>query len=494
VYSHDLFSLVHIDTDNDPPEELNEWWDQYEHDFPILAGCGELGDDYTTGGIPHTTLLDACGVVIGNWVGWAESIVPQMQAVIEQHLNAPPLVVAEVDLISESDGDGIVEPGENVSIDIMLHDLCIEYISGVSAMLSTELDWITIEQPAATYPEFTPGDIYPGSAFYELLVDAEAPPVFDVVLTLEVTIGEDVWNLPVPFSGGERHVYYTSQVEAAEPDWTIDNAVGWEGQWHISQLDNNSPENSWHCGADSWNDYDAHLDSYLISPALVLLPHSQLQIQHRMNAEVSIVFPDSAYDGGIVEISLNDGDTWNQLMPLDGYNVTFRWESGGGAPASHPFQGGTPCFSGEFDWREDTFDLNLLGEQTVLFRFRFGSDNGGGDTGWFIDDITLLGYDGVEVVNTSPVSLPDAPQLTAAYPNPFNGTTRLEFSLPLDAEATMVIYDLMGRKVAVPFSGFLPAGQHSYSFNADGLATGVYFALLQVDGNYVDQQKLLLVK
>lgn len=473
---------------------MNAHWDQFEHDFPILAGCGALGDDYTTGGIPHTTILDNCGVVIGNWIGWTLEFGPEMQAVIERYLNASPLAVAEVDLLSESDGDGIIEPGESVSIDIMLHDLCTEQISDVSTLLTTELDWITIEQPASNYPEFTPGDIYPGNSSFGLLIGAEAPPVFDIELTMVLTIGEEVWDLQVPLSGGERHVYYTCQVEAAEPDWTIDVAEGWAGQWHISQLDSNSPENSWHCGADSWNDYDGHLDSYLISPALGLLPHSQLQIQHRMNAEVSSVFPDSAYDGGIVEISLNDGDSWNQLIPLEGYNKTFRWESGGGSPASHPFPGGTPCFSGEFDWRQDTFDLNLLEEQTVWFRFRFGSDNGGGDTGWFVDDITLLGFGGVEAVNRGTVSLPATPRLTAAFPNPFNGTTRLEFYLPMEVDATLVIHDMLGREVAKPFNGHLPAGQHSYSFNADGLATGVYFALLQVNGNLIDQQKILLVK
>jgi hypothetical protein len=100
----------------------------------------------------------------------------------------------------------------------------------------------------------------------------------------------------------------------------------------------------------------------------------------------------------------------------------------------------------------------------------------------------------VEAVNRGTVSLPATPRLTAAYPNPFNATTRLEFYLPMEVDATLVIHDMLGREVAKPFNGHLPAGQHSYSFNADGLATGVYFALLQVNGNLIDQQKILLVK
>ena len=84
--------------------------------------------------------------------------------------------------------------------------------------------------------------------------------------------------------------------------------------------------------------------------------------------------------------------------------------------------------------------------------------------------------------------------MTAVYPNPFNGTTRLDLNLWQADKVSLVIHDLLGRQVAVPFTGFLPAGQHSFNFDADGLATGIYFALLQVDGHSVDQRKLMLVK
>jgi len=414
--------------------------------------------------------------------------------VIELHLNPSPLAVAEVEVLSDSDGDGIVEPGESASFDILLEDLCTDNCTDVSVHLSSELAWIIVEQPLATYPDFTPGDIYPGSVPFEVLVDASALPVFDIELTLQISANADVWNVPVPFSGGERQVYYTCQVAEEEPDWTIEAADSWEEQWHISQLDNSSPENSWRCGDVGWGDYDNHLDARLISPALELLPHSQLVIQHRMDAEVSSTFPDSAYDGGIVEVSLDDGETWDLLSPLAGYNKTFRWESGGGNPASHPFSGGTPCFSGSFDWQEDVFDLDPLGEQTVRFRFHFGSDNGGGDVGWFVDDITLRGYTGEEAVSAGPAALPTSPRLTAVYPNPFNATTQIELYLTRGNEVTLAIHDLLGRQVAIPLRGYLPAGEHSCCFDANGLATGVYFATLRVGGFPVDQQKLLLVK
>jgi hypothetical protein len=110
-----------------------------------------------------------------------------------------------------------------------------------------------------------------------------------------------------------------------------------------------------------------------------------------MEGEVSGAYPDSAYDGGIIEIS-TDGDNWTQLVPEQGgYNSYFRTESGSGNPATHPFIGTTPCWAGSFEWTDCLIDLDAYADETVQFRFRFGSDQGGGNEGWYIDDLELVG-------------------------------------------------------------------------------------------------------
>jgi hypothetical protein len=106
-----------------------------------------------------------------------------------------------------------------------------------------------------------------------------------------------------------------------------------------------------------------------------------------MNAETSSYYPDSAYDGGIVEISANGG-AWTQVASPQ-YNKHFRYTSGGGNPATHPFPGGIPCFSGDIAWSEATCDLSAY-TGNVQIRFRFGSDNGGGNEGWYVDDIEIV--------------------------------------------------------------------------------------------------------
>ena len=83
--------------------------------------------------------------------------------------------------------------------------------------------------------------------------------------------------------------------------------------------------------------------------------------------------------------------------------------------------------------------------------------------------------------------------LGALYPNPFNPSTEVSFSLPMDAHVKLSVYDLRGQEVAKIFEGSQSVGQHSYTWDASDLSSGVYYVRLQ-SGNMVASQKALLVK
>ncbi len=68
--------------------------------------------------------------------------------------------------------------------------------------------------------------------------------------------------------------------------------------------------------------------------------------------------------------------------------------------------------------------------------------------------------------------------LRGAYPNPFNGKVTLEYSLDNDDLVSLSVYDLSGRQVGELFSGVGEAGIHRVVWNADNMATGVYFIRL----------------
>jgi hypothetical protein len=93
----------------------------------------------------------------------------------------------------------------------------------------------------------------------------------------------------------------------------------------------------------------------------------------------------------------------------------------------------------------------------------------------------------------SPASVPDEFAIAAAYPNPFNPSTTLDIALPQQSHVNLRVFDVLGREVATLADAPLNAGTHSIQWNADGLAAGMYFAVMQARGA-THTAKLLLVK
>lgn len=84
-------------------------------------------------------------------------------------------------------------------------------------------------------------------------------------------------------------------------------------------------------------------------------------------------------------------------------------------------------------------------------------------------------------------------ELLPAYPNPFNPTTTLSFTLPSAGYVSLQVFDINGRLQRTVLDKEMPAGTHAIQFNADRLASGMYFEVLHF-GTRRALQKLLLVK
>ncbi|MBN2000127.1 T9SS type A sorting domain-containing protein [candidate division KSB1 bacterium] len=72
-------------------------------------------------------------------------------------------------------------------------------------------------------------------------------------------------------------------------------------------------------------------------------------------------------------------------------------------------------------------------------------------------------------------------QLEQNYPNPFNAETMVNFSCPVGAHVQLFVYDIQGRLVEKLTDGRYAAGVHQVKFNAEGLASGIYFYRLISD-------------
>ncbi len=89
--------------------------------------------------------------------------------------------------------------------------------------------------------------------------------------------------------------------------------------------------------------------------------------------------------------------------------------------------------------------------------------------------------------------------LHSNYPNPFNPTTTLNYDLPEAANISLVVYDVLGRKVVELANGLHEAGYHLATWNASNVASGVYFTrftAMDVSGDvkFSKINKLVLMK
>ena len=88
---------------------------------------------------------------------------------------------------------------------------------------------------------------------------------------------------------------------------------------------------------------------------------------------------------------------------------------------------------------------------------------------------------------------PQRVALDQNYPNPFNPTTNISYSLPESEHVSLTIFDLSGRRVAELADGFKSAGNHTVSWNASNMASGIYIYRLRAGGSTITK-KMILVK
>jgi photosystem II stability/assembly factor-like uncharacterized protein len=77
--------------------------------------------------------------------------------------------------------------------------------------------------------------------------------------------------------------------------------------------------------------------------------------------------------------------------------------------------------------------------------------------------------------NDQEIILPTEYSLSQNYPNPFNSSTTIEFALPEAGEVSLTIYDILGREIMRPVSGYKDAGNHSVTVDMSDAGSGVYF-------------------
>ena len=104
------------------------------------------------------------------------------------------------------------------------------------------------------------------------------------------------------------------------------------------------------------------------------------------------------------------------------------------------------------------------------------------DTAMVTVPVTVVSCDGVDMsgpcagvtVGTEGEELPTEVSLSQNYPNPFNPQTTIDYALPKAGDVSLVVYDMLGRKVDVLLDGPQAAGRHTVRFGANHLPNGTY--------------------
>lgn len=117
---------------------------------------------------------------------------------------------------------------------------------------------------------------------------------------------------------------------------------------------------------------------------------------------------------------------------------------------------------------------------------------------YFLAEVDLEGHRAehrdlmISATATAATALPEAYTI-AAYPNPFNPSTTLSFTLETAGQAEINIYNATGQLIDNIAGTYYEAGTHEASFNATGLPSGIYIARFEANG-HTATTKMLLIK
>ena len=97
-------------------------------------------------------------------------------------------------------------------------------------------------------------------------------------------------------------------------------------------------------------------------------------------------------------------------------------------------------------------------------------------------------------VEDNDVILPTEFSLSANYPNPFNPSTVIEFTLPTQSHVKIIILNALGQTVATLCDEVRSPGAHVIQWNAPDYASGVYFYKMTTNTGYTETRKMMLLK
>ncbi|HEV2845376.1 MAG TPA: choice-of-anchor J domain-containing protein, partial [Thermoanaerobaculia bacterium] len=167
--------------------------------------------------------------------------------------------------------------------------------------------------------------------------------------------------------------------EAGAPGWTHS---GLGDSWTLSGARTHSGAASFHAANPS-----VISDQSLVMPAVTLpVGSTSLSLKFWNYQSIESQFGGGCWDGGVLEISTNNGVSWTRI---ESQLLTDPYDGPVSTCCGNPV-GGTNAWCGDpQDWKLSVVDLSGFAGQTVRLRFRLGTDDIISREGWYIDDVTV---------------------------------------------------------------------------------------------------------
>lgn len=310
--------------------------------------------------------------------------------------------------------------------------------------------------------------------------------------TIELSVGTFMGDIQLmeeslSFKVGNPKVLYAEDFADFESNWEINSNVS--NQWETTDLTFYTRPTS--VTDSKTGDYES-----LSTVTMELINSIQLKnvsypfLSFYTNFEI-----ERGWDYGQCQISADSGKSWFNLPGK--YTVS-------GTGSFQPV--GDPVYSGSTKgWVLEEIELDEFIDSEIFIRFILATDEFVEFDGWYIDDLKISYFEqGItDVKNVS--QLPDNFELKQNFPNPFNPTTTIEYSIPAylvngtgisrmsATNVKLTIFDVLGREVTTLVNSKQSQGNYRLHFDASSLSSGIYFYRLFA-GNRSISKKMLLVK
>jgi len=443
----------------------------------------------------------------------------------------PSFQLSSVTITSDTDSDGLLEPGEAVVIEVTIENIGDASGTSTTGTLTCSSPDIEITEGVGDFGT-VPVDGTASSPFgFAVSSWAEPPESFEFILAVQ-SQGFDSQDLFFTLFSPTDQI--DDDVEGGEGYWTH---AGDNDQWHVDEYRSHTPTHSWKCGGLGADDYTNNVNASLYSPPVYVdpaVPELRFWTWYEMQ-----------YQKDIGYVDINDGSGWTQIG-------IYEWV--------------------QSTWIPEVIDLTAYADKAVQIRFRFVSDAETTYEGWYVDDIQVsvpeeedaswvaieskLTSDGVMLtwtadsgfagfniyraadgddhtllrlnaeslkggtigawldrpeegdydyyiegvkpdgttVSYGPAEVSYHPSagltltLERPFPNPTSGRVNFAFCLPEAQDVTLAVFDLAGRRVSTIQTGELATGRHNLTWDADEASAGVYIIRLEAREGVLTQR------